>query len=105
MFDFASKVRQEGDATDINDKGLVNYDRKVKKDAFFYYKTQWSNAPVVHITGRRWRDRTDAKTAIKVYRNAPRVALRSTEPRSTSEEHTSETQSLLRLSYAVFCMK
>jgi len=75
MFDFASKVRQEGDATDINDKGLVTYDRKVKKDAFFYYKAQWSDAPVVHITSRRWRERSEAKTAIKVYSNAPRVTL------------------------------
>src|SRR3546814_7069777 len=50
MFDFASKVRPEGDATDINDKGLITFERKVKKDALFYYKAQWSNAPVVHIT-------------------------------------------------------
>ena len=40
MFDFSTRVRNEGDAVDINDKGLVTFDRKVKKDAFFYYKAQ-----------------------------------------------------------------
>ena len=75
MFDFASKIRQEGDATDINDKGLVTFDRKVKKDAFFYYKAQWSAQPVVHITSRRWTVRTDPATTIRVYSNAPAVTL------------------------------
>ncbi|WP_447756027.1 glycoside hydrolase family 2 protein [Sphingopyxis fribergensis] len=75
MFDFSSKIRQEGDATDVNDKGLVTYDRKVRKDAFFYYKAQWSDAPVVHIASRRWTERTEPLTTIKVYSNAPAVAV------------------------------
>ena len=75
MFDFSSKIRQEGDATDINDKGLVTYDRKVKKDAFFYYKAEWSAEPVVHINSRRWIERTEALTRVRVYSNADRVAL------------------------------
>ncbi|WP_293647434.1 glycoside hydrolase family 2 protein [Sphingopyxis sp. RIFCSPHIGHO2_12_FULL_65_19] len=75
MFDFSSKIRQEGDATDINDKGLVTYDRKVKKDAFFYYKARWSAEPVVHINSRRWTTRTEPLTRIKVYSNAPSVTV------------------------------
>lgn len=75
MFDFSSRVRQEGDATDINTKGLVSFDRKVKKDAFFYYKAQWSDEPVVHITSRRFVERTEPVTRIKVYSNAPLVTL------------------------------
>lgn len=74
MFDFSSR-RKEGDAVDINDKGLVTFDRKVKKDAFYYYKAQWSDAPVVHITSRRFTERTDAQTSVKVYSNAERVAV------------------------------
>src|SRR3546814_2539898 len=31
--------------------------------------------------------------------------LPTTEPRRRSEEHTSELQSLMRISYAVFCLK
>lgn len=75
MFDFSSRVRKEGDATDINDKGLVTFDRKVKKDAFFYYKAQWSEEPVAHIASRRFVERTEAVTQLKVYSNADRVAL------------------------------
>lgn len=75
MFDFSSRVRQEGDATDINTKGLVSFDRKVKKDAFFYYKAQWSDEPVVHITSRRFAVRTERVTRIKVYSNAGEVVL------------------------------
>ncbi len=75
MFDFSSRVRQEGDATDINTKGLVSFDRKVKKDAFYYYKAQWSDESVVYITSRRFSPRTEAETRIKVYSNAPEVSL------------------------------
>lgn len=75
MFDFSSPVRQEGDAMDINDKGLVSYDRKVKKDAFYYYKAQWSDEPVLYITSRRFKERKQAKTKVKVYSNAPFVEL------------------------------
>lgn len=76
MFDFSSKIRQEGDATDVNDKGLVTYDRKVKKDVFFYYKAQWSADPVVHINSRRWAERTEPLTKIRIYSNAPSVSVR-----------------------------
>ncbi len=42
MFDFASDLRNEGGTPGINDKGMVTYDRTIKKDAFYYYKAQWS---------------------------------------------------------------
>lgn len=75
MFDFSSRVRQEGDATDINTKGLVSFDRTIRKDAFFYYKAQWSAAPVVHITSRRFVQRTEPVTRIKIYSNASSVEI------------------------------
>lgn len=79
MFDFSSRIRQEGDATDINTKGLVSFDRKSRKDAFFYYKAQWSDAPVLHITSRRHLRRTEPLTRVKVYANVPEVAVRLNE--------------------------
>lgn len=75
MFDFSSPVRHEGDATDINTKGLVSFDRAVRKDAFFYYKAQWSDEPVVHITSRRFAQRHDPTVRVKIYSNAPAVML------------------------------
>jgi len=74
-FDFATTVRREGDADDINTKGLVTYDRKIKKDAFYYYKANWSDAPTVYITGRRYVDRAYAVTDVRVYSNAPMTSL------------------------------
>src|SRR3546814_10056847 len=40
-----------------------------------------------------------------VHGDGPRRANRSGETDARSEEHTSELQSLLRISYAVFCLK
>jgi beta-galactosidase len=75
MFDFASVWRDEGDAPGINDKGLVSFDRKVKKDAFYFYKANWSEEPVLYITSRRHTNRDEALTPIKIYSNFAAVSL------------------------------
>lgn len=76
MFDFSSDLRQEGDAIDINDKGMVSYDRKTKKDVFYFYRANWSDAPTLHLTGRRYVNRAYVTNDIKAYSNAERVTLR-----------------------------
>ena len=53
-----------------NDKGLVTRDRKTKKDAFYFYKANWSDEPVLYITSRRFMERTNAVTDVKIYSNA-----------------------------------
>jgi beta-galactosidase len=75
MFDFASARRREGDTPGRNDKGLVTYDRQTRKDAFYWYKANWSCDPVVYITSRRFTERSDPTTAVKVYSNADSVEL------------------------------
>lgn len=75
MFDFAIDSRNEGSMPGMNNKGLVTYDRKIKKDAFYLYKSYWSNQPVVHITSSRFSEREKRNTDIKVYSNAPEVSL------------------------------
>jgi beta-galactosidase len=74
-FDFATTIRREGDADDINTKGLVTYDRKVRKDAWYFYKANWSASPTVHINGRRYVDRAYPVTDVRVYSNAAATAL------------------------------
>jgi beta-galactosidase len=74
-FDFATTVRREGDADDINTKGLVSYDRKLRKDPFFFYRANWSSEPTVHVTSRRYVDRAYAVTDVRVYSNAPATEL------------------------------
>ena len=49
MFDFACDERSEGDQPGRNDKGLVSYDRKIRKDAFYFYKANWSSSPVLYM--------------------------------------------------------
>jgi len=75
MFDFPSDLREEGDAIYLNDKGLVTFDRKVKKDVFYFYKAQWSNEPTLYITSRRYVDRAYPVTDVRVYSNAERATL------------------------------
>ena len=73
--DFHSSIRKEGDRDGFNDKGLVTYDRKTRKDAFFLYKANWTTDPMVYITSRRYTERTQALTDIKVYSNMDEVTL------------------------------
>jgi len=75
MFDFASANRHEGDQPGINDKGLVTYDRRIKKDAFFFYKANWSEEPVIYITDRRFTPRPVDDEPVKIYSNCDSVEL------------------------------
>jgi beta-galactosidase len=75
MFDFGSGLRNEGDMRGVNTKGLVSFDRKTKKDPFFFYKANWSREPVTYITSRRYVERAYAVTDVKVYSNADSVEL------------------------------
>jgi beta-galactosidase len=75
MFDFASSHRHEGDHPGKNDKGLVTRDRKTRKDAFYFYKAQWTQQPFVYITDRRFKCRPDQHAVFKIYSNCPRVEL------------------------------
>ena len=75
MFDFAVATRHEGGVDGRNDKGLVSYDRQTRKDAFYFYKANWSAEPFVYITSRRFTERTNAVTNVKIYANTGPVEL------------------------------
>ncbi len=75
-FDFATSTRVEGDARDINTKGLVSYDGAIRKDAFYYYRAHWSGQPTVHINGRRYVNRAYPVTDVRVYSNASATELK-----------------------------
>lgn len=75
MFDFAADGRDEGGKNGENQKGLVTFDRKIKKDAFYLYKAYWSKEAFVHACGSRYVDRAEDVTEVKVYSNLPEVAL------------------------------
>ena len=91
LFDFPVAARTEGylDSADgvnftenderkyTNDKGLVTRDRKVKKDAFYLYKSKWnSSEETVHITGKRLEAAPEGLAyTVKVYSNAKSLTL------------------------------
>lgn len=75
LFDFASPMRHEGGSVNRNQKGLVTFDRMVRKDAFYYYKAQWSDDPFVHICSRRFQFRTESVITVKLYTNQKSVRL------------------------------
>lgn len=75
MFDFAADGREDGGEKGVNHKGLVTFDRRIKKDAFYIYKAYLSKKPFVHLCGSRYIDRAEEVTQIRVYSNLPRVTL------------------------------
>lgn len=76
MFDFGAAHRTEGDRPGINDKGLVTFDRKDKKDAFYFYKANWNKeVPTLHLAGKRNIRRIRATQSFMAFTNAPGAEL------------------------------
>ncbi|HTN00159.1 MAG TPA: glycoside hydrolase family 2 TIM barrel-domain containing protein [Pedobacter sp.] len=68
-FDFATPMWNRGSMPARNMKGLVTFDRKIKKDSFYWYKANWSKEPVLYLTERRTTERVNALTPVTVYSN------------------------------------
>jgi beta-galactosidase len=75
LTDFGSDSRHEGATPGRNDKGLVTYDRQVRKDAFYWYKANWNPSPMVYITGHDFTERQTNAITAKVYGNCGTVEL------------------------------
>ncbi|WP_294479706.1 glycoside hydrolase family 2 protein [uncultured Bacteroides sp.] len=90
MFDFAVPTRVGGCIPARNMKGMVTFDRKVKKDAYFLYKANWSKDPVLYLTERRNMEREKKNTKVTVYSNlgTPRVYLNGKELTDIKQGYT-----------------
>ena len=75
MFEFAAAGRDEAGDPGKNHKGLVTFDRKQKKDAYYIYKAWWSKEKFVHLCGSRYHDRVEPVTEVKVYSNLDEITL------------------------------
>lgn len=76
MFDFGTGIRNEGDTKGRNDKGIVTIDRRIKKDAFYFYKANWNtDEPTVYIAERRHLNRTKPVIPVTVFSNRGDVEL------------------------------
>lgn len=100
MFDFGACHRTEGDRPNVNDKGLVSFDRKIKKDAFYFYKANWSDNPVLHINQAKMRKREKRRISIRLYSNLgmPTLTLNSSSiPLKTIGQNTYKSIRSVRL--------
>lgn len=76
MFDFSAAGRREGSTMGRNDKGLVTYDRKIRKDAFYFYKANWNKKDkFLYIVGKRLVNRTRKTIDLQVFSNSGPACL------------------------------
>lgn len=85
MFDFGSAVRNEGGVKGRNNKGLVTFDRKTKKDAYWLYKAFWSDEKFVHLVGDRYPLRKTGLRDFRVYSSCDKVTLKVNGKQKTVE--------------------
>src|SRR3546814_20852236 len=71
--------------------------RSTRTDTLFPYTTLFRSEARNRCPGRGIGEVADGKEGLRVVHEVPGAAR--------SEEHTSELQSLMRISYAVFCLK
>lgn len=76
MFDFIVPGWNEGGVKNCCNKGLVTFDRKICKDAYFFYRANWNPEPMAYICSRRMAERKCATTDIRVYTNSPKLDLK-----------------------------
>ena len=90
MFDFAVPTSKRGSVDARNMKGMMTFDRKIKKDSYFWYKANWSKEPVLYMTQRRNVLRERKETSVTVYSNigTPKVYLNDRELSGSRKGYT-----------------
>ncbi len=76
MFDYGAAHRTDGARPGVADFGLVTFDRRVCKDAFYFYKANWNRTePFVHLVDARHEVRSSTKQTLRVFSNQSDVEL------------------------------
>src|SRR3546814_8734285 len=78
--------------------------RSTRTDTLFPYTTLLRSSAGFELPGRAGADH-QCRDGARLRRRRPDPLQRHAQCRRRSEEHTSELQSLMRISYAVFCLK
>ena len=76
LCDFTVPLWNRGGVPGRNMKGLVTYDRAVRKDAFHWYRVNWNAAPAVHVADLRIPRHAGKAFDLPVYANRPDVEVR-----------------------------
>jgi beta-galactosidase len=69
MFEFATPLWNRGGVNARNLKGIITFDRKRKKDAFYWYKANWNPEPMVYLANRRDAIRTRPDNTVQLFSN------------------------------------
>ena len=75
MFEFAVPAWNRGGVNARNLKGLVTFDRKRKKDSFYWYKANWNPEAMLYLANRRDNERTISEAKIQVFSNLRSVSI------------------------------
>lgn len=75
MFDFGADARREGSRFGLNDKGFVAYDHTTRKDAFYFYKANWNQEPMLHLVGSRMTATTNSVVTVMGFSNVGDVTF------------------------------
>ena len=75
MFDSGADFRKDPGRPGCNTKGLVEFDHKTPKDAFYFYQANWSREPTLHLVGSRMKTVTNAVLGVMAFSNVGRVNL------------------------------
>lgn len=75
LFDSGSDGKKESVRHGINNKGLVSFDRKTPKEAFWFYKANWNAEPELHLVGSGMSETTNAAVNVMAFSNMGAVTL------------------------------
>ncbi|MCT4235254.1 beta-galactosidase [Elizabethkingia anophelis] len=75
MFEFAVPMWNRGGVNARNLKGLITFDRKRKKDSFYWYKANWNPEPMLYLANRRDNMRKNPVTKIQAFSNLKDVKI------------------------------
>ena len=59
-----------------NDKGLVTWDRKNFKDAYYFYRANWTDTPTLRLVGARMTSVTNETATVLGFSNVGDVTLK-----------------------------
>lgn len=83
LFDYGND-KISSDLPGVDTTGLITFDHKFKKDAFYLYKAYWSKTPFVHICSKRYDKRNGPFTVIRIITNEDKIEVNINNKKSIS---------------------
>ena len=76
MFDFGADERREGGRHGLNDKGLVAFDHKTRKEPYWFYRANWrKDEPTLHLVGENMVSTTNSSVMVMAFSTVGDVSL------------------------------